>query len=54
MLDGDLKLEDVPAPAVLQCLPGVPGSRFVITEVFEQGDILAPRQLCNGLLHKCV
>jgi hypothetical protein len=49
---GDLKLEDVPAPAMLQCLPGIPGSCFVITEAFEQGDILSPRQLCNDPLHK--
>ena len=32
-------------------LPGVPQSRLLVVETFEQGDTLAPGQLCNDPLH---
>jgi len=47
----DLQAENRLRPPLPQRLPGVPQSRLPIIETLEQGDILAPGQLCNDPLH---
>ena len=47
----DLQAQNRLRPPVLQRLLGVPQSRLLVVEAFEQGDVLAPRQLCNDPLH---
>jgi hypothetical protein len=48
---GDLEGQDWLGPAMSDGLLGVPQARFRIAQPFKQGDVLAPRQLCNGPLH---
>ena len=47
----DLQAQNGLRPAVPQRLLGIPQSRLLVVEAFEQGDVLAPGQLCNGPLH---
>ena len=43
--------ERVPAPAVLDRLPGVPEPLLGLVDLLEEADVVAPRDLCNDLLH---
>jgi len=44
--------ENIPCPAALDRLANVPFSLFWRFHQFQDADAVAPRQLCNGLLHK--
>jgi len=44
--------KDVPAPSVLDRLSHVPLALFGVFDGIEDADMVAPRQLCNNLLHK--
>lgn len=47
----DLGLEDGPAPAVLDAGPGVPLPLGGVLDLVEEPQVVAPGDLCNGLLH---
>ena len=50
----DLVDEDGLGPAVAGGGFGIPEAGGGIGELVEQGDIVTPRQLCNGALHNCL
>jgi len=49
----DLKGQDRLGPSKPQGLGGVPEPGFRIAQSLQKGDVLAPRNLCNGALHNC-
>lgn len=47
-------IEHGTAPAVLQGLASVPLSQLAAVETVKQAQIVAPGDLCNKLMHKCL
>lgn len=49
----NLVLKDIAAPAVLDRRSCVPEPLRFVGDAVEKQNVLAPRQLCNNLLHNC-
>ena len=49
----DLHHQDVPAPAVLYCLLGVPKPLLPVLHLLQEREVVIPGQLCKRLLHNC-
>jgi hypothetical protein len=44
--------QSIPAPTLFDSCPGVPGTLLAVLDVIQEGNIVAPWQLCNSLLQK--
>ena len=49
----DLEFQNRTAPPVLDRLGRVPEPRLMVPQALQEHDLVAPRQLCNSLLHNC-
>lgn len=50
----DLNYQNVPTPTVFDSRLSVPEALVSILDKIQEPNIMAPRQLCNRLLHKVV